>query len=135
MDKILPTSQKPLWLNIKDESEIIFRNYLKNIKGVVSIEIDSSDKEYDSNCYIKIYTDILDEYDSRINYIFSIKCKDEMLSFKPISYNGLNSDEFKSFKQLIYPLHDKDDVPEILDLFASKVTPFIRNMIKTDDYR
>ena len=73
LDKILPTSQKPLWLNIKDESEIIFRNYLKNIKGVVSIEIDSSDKEYDSNCYIKIYTDILDEYDSRINYIFSIK--------------------------------------------------------------
>ena len=132
LDKILPKTPKPVWVEIKELSEIIFNQYLRKFRDIENIEIDTTEHNINNTCFIKINTTTLNEYGTEISYIFSIKSKDDTLVFKTYSYNGMNIDNFKSFKRYIYPLHDRDDIEKIIKLFASKLEPFIKEMLELD---
>jgi hypothetical protein len=128
-DKILPT--KSLSEELKEVSEMIIISHLQNLSGISDIKIDISDNNQ-SNCYIKIYSEQEDEFGDNECYTFLIKTHDEIITLKAVGYTGLNLAEFKSFKEISYPLHSREDIEEIIELFAIKLEPFVKYMLKID---
>ena len=129
-DKIMPL--RSLSQELKEVSEILIPAHLQDIKGIDNIKIDVVNNN-ETNCYIKIYSKQLDEFGDQECYTFLIKTNDETITFKAVGYTGLNLAEFKLFKEISYPLHSREDIEEIIELFILKLVPFIKHMIQIDE--